>query len=180
MDAGLAAIGGALAGAIAAVGGAMIHARSQRATTRDNIRAEYQKETREARRNAYASLHSAAKTLALIAGSDGIWSDAEGLRDAWQEEDRLEVAWDEIGFLGPVNVISAAENVRHYALDALRGLRALWSFHQESPSRRSVAQEEQHANALSQQLDLASTALMQAVEEFREEAGKALGDVGLG
>lgn len=180
MDAGLAAIGGALAGALAAVGGTIIQTRTQRATTHDNIRAEYQKEMREVRRTAYASFNSAVKFLAEIAGSDRIWNGPDELRNAWSQEEKLEKAWDEIGFLGPNDVIAEAEEVRRLAYDTLRGLRLVASFHLEPADRRSAYAAEQHVNVLSSQLQLASEILTGSVERFREKASKALGDVGLG
>lgn len=147
---------------------------------RDSIRAEYQKETRETRRAAYTSLHSAAKVLAEIAEGERIWDSVDGLRDAWLQEERLEKAWDEIGFLGPDYVIAEAENLCHFASDTLRGLREVARIHREPVGRRSAEMEEQHVNVLSSQLLLASQMLMECVEKFREQASKALGDVGLG
>ncbi|GEC10463.1 hypothetical protein SSP24_81180 [Streptomyces spinoverrucosus] len=120
MDAGLAAVCGALAGSVATIGAALATGWSQRETARISARAEHQRQRHEARHAAYKALISATQTLNSV--TRGMRHDPQ-LRDFTPEiaeacaaaESDIKEVWLEVVLAGPQNAARAANAIMHSA-----------------------------------------------------------------
>ena len=177
MDAGIAAIGGALVGAVAALGTAALTTWVQRETARTTVRAEYQKEVRQPRRDAYRKLISAGIELAESAAGEWIWIEQEHVTPALNLKDPIDESWLEISLLGPVNTAAAATEVRRQAYVVFGHLWSLRSFWNSSPAAPDV--EEERVTQLGSEIDSAAVALRDAVLALSRSAQISLEDTGL-
>ncbi|MFD8955698.1 hypothetical protein ACFV0W_01890 [Streptomyces anulatus] len=109
MDAGLAAVCGALAGSVATIGAALATGWSQREGARIAARSAYAKEQRQPRHDAYRSLMQNATEVADTS-IEGV--DNETMLLVSEKLATVEEAWLEISLLGPPAVLRRASQVR--------------------------------------------------------------------
>ncbi|MCT9087321.1 hypothetical protein N4G70_00380 [Streptomyces sp. ASQP_92] len=175
MDSGIAAICGALVGALTAFGTSTLTYRAQRETTRATVRAEYRKEVREPRRDAYRKLISVGMDLAERARGELIWAEQSHVSQALNLKDAVDQSWLEISLLGPANTLNAATEVRRNAylvFDCLWSLYAFWN-------STLAEDEEARSNRLAQELESSAFPLLEAVLDLSRSAQLALEDTGV-
>ncbi|MCF3119693.1 hypothetical protein IPZ68_08215 [Streptomyces arenae] len=169
MDAGLAAVCGALAGSVATIGAALAAGWAQREGARIAARSVYQKEQRQPRMDAYRSLITHAAYLAELEVFDP--SDMSG--PASMRIEGIEAAWLEISLIGPASVLAASSNVRRCALltqNALISVAATAAL----PNSSDLSNDPNSAYAQTRErmheAKIKGAALMASVEEFRKQA----------
>ncbi|MFF1377548.1 hypothetical protein [Streptomyces sp. NPDC058308] len=122
MDAGIAAVCGALAGSVATIGAAFAAGWWQREGARIAVRAEYRRERRQPRHDAYKELISAASEIMELSkySNPGQSEFDEPFEAAIV---RLKETWLEIALLGPQNVVDLGSEVQRAALEMKRKAR---------------------------------------------------------
>ncbi|MFH8837333.1 hypothetical protein [Streptomyces sp. NPDC017868] len=174
MDAGIAAIGGALVGAVAALGTAALATWAQRANAQATVRSEHQKELRHPRREAYGRLIPVGMQLAERAAGDFIWIEDAARSDALELKGPIDESWLEISLLGPPLVASSATEVHRHAHVVFDHL---WQL--ESYMQSTGRDDEDLVERLSTDLGESSEKLRDAVLAFSRTAQIALEATGL-
>lgn len=161
MDAGLAAISGALAAAVATVGAAFAAGWAQREGVQLTIRAEDRKDLRLPRFEAYLSLLTHATNLRRLA-AQGV-TDESTVLDAMQAEvDAIEKLWPTVALRGPADVATHAEEINN-------GAQSLYAFYRMAVEGTAgkPAREARTLNAL-------LNVLKESTDSFKSSAQKAL------
>lgn len=129
MDAGLAAVLGALAGAVGAVGGAWTTSRVQWKSARLTARAEHKRQRREPRHEVYATFLTAANQFSdawlSVAGMGAMTNER---RDAiTQAASAVKAASPAVALAGPEEISAIAESIRDQAVHLQMLARGLWA-----------------------------------------------------
>ncbi|MCD9592326.1 hypothetical protein [Streptomyces sp. 8ZJF_21] len=175
MDAGIAAVCGALAGGVATIGAALATGWSQREGARIAARAQYINEVRQPRREAYRGLISSATELSTAAASEAIALESERMNQALSLGEPIEKSWLDISLLGPKRALVRASQVRR---DAYATLVALHRFHMWLENGQGGASDEQRGEELSQSLTDAAVRLDKSIEDFAAAAQISLEETG--
>ncbi|MFI9247148.1 hypothetical protein ACIGXF_32275 [Streptomyces sp. NPDC053086] len=181
MDAGLAAVLGAVTGAVSTLLASVVTGWSQRAGTRITVRAEHRRDVREVRRTAYRGFLAAAgpveemvvnfhrlSGVPLHLFTPGLVSRSEELYRS------LDSAWREVVLNSPVEVLQHATAVKEKALDLL-------TFVKDGASHleRSAPSVEFDAETVGTFLESTRT-IEDDMSGFRRQAAEALLDDGTG
>lgn len=176
MDAGIAAIGGALAGALATLGAAFVTGWVQREGARISVQAEYRNELRQPRREAYREFISAATQLSSATASEVLALDENLLNGALRLGGPIDKAWLDISLLGPKRALANATQVRRHAFAAI-DLLYTWKIWLSNGA--GGPEDDRRGEVLSQQLDNLAVLLSKSVEDFAESAQQALEETGM-
>ncbi|MFF0161798.1 hypothetical protein ACFYRY_30300 [Streptomyces sp. NPDC005263] len=176
MDAGLAAVLGALAGSIATISAAIAANRSQRETARFAARAEHQRQRREPRHGVYKEFIAHASQLReqldIFANFD-LYPNSVTDETVKRYNDTAKVLqgkWVEVGLVGPGDVSASSKVIEQLGRkSALQVNRLQWFIDQGSEQRKI---EEQTAIAGS------SVQLTELLDKFIDTAQAALDDDG--
>ncbi|MFE7466347.1 hypothetical protein ACFU6R_19870 [Streptomyces sp. NPDC057499] len=178
MDAGLAAVCGALAGAAATIGASFAAGWWQRENARIAVRAEHRKERRAPRYEAYRAFVSAAAGMAEAA-RDGD-TDPAAMENFRALSNELKTQWLEVSLLGPKHVLTSARAVHSKALDIEECLRraSVLGVNEdgETEESRQRITDQYYSNA--RDLNDAANAVYSALTIFAESAQKAMDDDG--
>ncbi|MFF4738266.1 hypothetical protein ACFY2W_20640 [Streptomyces sp. NPDC001262] len=161
MDAGLAAVSGALAAAVATVGAAFAAGWAQREGMQLTIRAEDRKDLRRPRFEVYLSLFTHATNLHRMAALGE--SDRSTILEAMQAEvDNIEKLWPTVALRGPEDVATHAEEINNRA-------QSLYTFYRMAieGTAGKPAHEARTLNAL-------LNVLKESTDSFKAAAQKAL------
>lgn len=178
MDAGLAAVCGALAGTFGTIGTAFATGWWQRQNAQLTVRAEHRREQRQPRYDAYKAFSSACAELAELARSRNTENPA--FEAAIDLESTVKAQWVEISLLGPAYVLGPANSLRASALKIMpamhRSSHAGSDEDAQSPeSRQRITDAVYESFAL---LDSVADAAYQALEAFAAVAQQAMSDDG--
>ncbi|MFE4514421.1 hypothetical protein ACFRMQ_09560 [Kitasatospora sp. NPDC056783] len=182
MDAGLAAVCGALAGSMATIGAALAAGRAQREGARIGARAEHRKERRQPRQDAYKALISAASEMRDIRKGP-----KPGLREeqrAYDANSKIQEAWTDVALLGPSSVSNLASAIREKAaafstlMWALYGIPNVKLSDQLYGSASTDAEKEKLRDGYWKSLDVLENEIAAAIEAFSAAARSALDDDG--
>ncbi|MCX4687228.1 hypothetical protein OG401_23470 [Kitasatospora purpeofusca] len=182
MDAGLAAVCGALAGSVATIGAAFATGRAQREGARIGARVEHRKERRMPRQEAYKRLMSAASEIRSIRKSP-VPGESEPQR-AYQANKDVKLAWEDIALLGPDDVSRAASELRDLAFALYTLIWALYGTPNVEHERvlygtaNSPEDRQRMRQGYRESLDVLEGKIADAIEEFAEAARTALDDDG--
>ncbi|NEA63929.1 hypothetical protein [Streptomyces sp. SID12488] len=181
MDAGIAAVSGALAGSVATIGAAFATGWWQRENTRITARAAYRKDQRQPRYDAYKSLirHGDALSNVFLMGAyDSDMADA-----AAEKLTHIEEAWLEISLLGPASVLTVSRSVHRksqalvFKIESCAGTGELPGASEETANPNSAYQ---HYLRLIGEVEQLSMELAVTLVDFSEAAQIAIGNDGSG
>ncbi|WP_157877173.1 hypothetical protein [Streptomyces odonnellii] len=183
MDAGLAAVCGALAGALATIGAALTAGRAQREAARIAARAEHQRQRRQPREGAYREFIAATEALRKAIGQRDLGPyKVSTFTSAYVYECRTHAAsvaslWLDIALAGPKAASAAAAEVARTAnvISSLCAeLEAIREDHEANPSRKPPPE----ADALLAGFELTVQPMEQSLSKFIGTARDALDDNG--
>ncbi|GAA1423493.1 hypothetical protein GCM10009601_26830 [Streptomyces thermospinosisporus] len=176
MDAGLAAVLGALAGSAATIGTAFVTSRSQRETARLTARAEHQRQRREPRHDTYKAFISSTSQLRdQLEKFENFDLYPDSITDATVQHyndtaNELKSQWVEVALVGPANVGASSKKVEQLAhKTALQVNRLQWFIDQRDDQKRD---SERSA------IELSAFELALALDNFITVAQAALDDDG--
>ncbi|MFB6535110.1 hypothetical protein ACFCY8_30200 [Streptomyces noursei] len=183
MDAGIAAVCGALAGAVATVGASFATGRSQREGARIAARTEHQRQRREKREPAYSELIDAANALRQATGM--LWpfyepGGSSGFTperlDAYRDcVKRLQAAWKDVHLAGPKAVSIPATRIKKAAESTQWAVTMLEFYKTRTEIPGAQQEREIHALALAE----AIMEIVDLIPEFADLAQEALDDAGV-
>ncbi|MET7869597.1 hypothetical protein [Streptomyces cyaneofuscatus] len=177
MDAGLAAVLGALAGAVGAVGGAWMTSRGQWKSARLAARAEHKRQRREPRSEVYATFLNSSNQLL------DAWTPIQRISDVTSERrtlvyeaaDSIDDAYSAVALSGPEEVSNIAEQIRDHAAQLKQEARFLWA-------GQYVMQDNGEPEAwifdIESRIPRARTALSAQIRKFTVSARTTLDDDG--
>ncbi|MEU1018070.1 hypothetical protein [Streptomyces sp. NPDC005898] len=178
MDAGLAAVCGALAGSLGTIGASFAAGWWQRESAQMAVRADHKKEQRQPRYDAYKAFSSACAELAEISRSHG--TEDEAFQIARTLENEVKAQWVEISLLGPAYVLEPANALRASSLSITstmyRASRAGSTEDGDSPESRQRITDEVYESFA--QLDSAADAVYRDLEIFASAAQQSIEDDG--
>lgn len=177
MDAGLAAVLGALAGAVGAVGGAWMTSRGQLKSARLAARAEHRRQRREPRNEVYATFLKSSNQLL------DAWTPIRSIGDVNAERrdivyaavDSIDTAYSAVALSGPEAVSDIAEEIRDHAARLRQEARFLWAGHHV---RQDDGEPEEWISDIEARVPRARTALSALIRSFTVAARTTLDDDG--
>jgi hypothetical protein len=181
MDAGLAAVLGALAGSVATIGAALATGWAQREGARIAARAEHRRERRQPRHDIYRDLLEVATTFhGSIRHYEFFEAEVpadlslreEDMPDLWQKHVAVKKAAIEVALAGPKEVSDVAMRLANWSEQSFMYVSALTGLH---PSQ---AADQRTWNFTTQRATDTSKRYGRALEEFVPRAQAALDDDG--
>ncbi|MGW6604231.1 hypothetical protein [Streptomyces sp. NPDC055036] len=184
MDAGLAAVCGALAATVATIGAAFATGRSQRETARIAAHTEHHRQRREPRLAVYRAFIAATEGLRKAIGqrepgphalADFTSAYVRGCRDRASD---MKSVWFDIALAGPKHVSTLAEELAQSA-DVISSLCVELGHIREDREKDPAAKLPPHTDALLISFEQTVQPLMESLSAFIEAARDTLDDNGL-
>jgi hypothetical protein len=168
MDAGLAAVSGAIAGAVATVGAAFVNGWTQRQGTLLTIKAADRKDLREPRLDAYGTFLSCVTNLLRLA--------KHGEGDRVRTLKAMQAAVDRLDELYPIIAMRSPRDVRDHAERINAGAKDLYDFYFNTEFKDGAGDSARGAADEALKLDFYMRLLHKSRDEFLDAAQKVLSD----